>query len=67
VESGNKVLRDQTHTVSQPYFALHKTWQKVQNFQGKIFFGTKVTVEAFLSISQNLKVTRIQEGTHKKL
>jgi hypothetical protein len=31
------------------------------------FFGTKVTSEAFLSISQNLKVTRLQEGTQTKL
>jgi hypothetical protein len=33
----------------------------------KIFFGTKVTAEAFLSISQNLKVTHLQEGTQTKL
>jgi hypothetical protein len=33
----------------------------------KIFFGTKVTFEAFLSISQNLKVKRFQGGTQTKL
>ncbi len=33
----------------------------------KKFFGTKVTFEAFLSISQNLKVTRLQGGTQTKL
>jgi hypothetical protein len=36
-------------------------------FLGKIFFGTKATSEAFLSISQNLKVTRLQGGTQTKL
>jgi hypothetical protein len=33
----------------------------------KIFFGIKVTSEAFLSISKNLKVTRLQGGTQTKL
>jgi hypothetical protein len=33
----------------------------------KFFFGTKVTSEAFLSISQILKVTRLQGGTQTKL
>jgi hypothetical protein len=33
----------------------------------KIFFGTKVTSEAFLSISPNLKVTGLQGGTQTKL
>ncbi len=33
----------------------------------KRFFGTKVTFESFLSISQNLKVTRLQGGTQTKL
>jgi hypothetical protein len=33
----------------------------------KFFFGTKVTSEAFLSISQNLKVTSLQEGIQTKL
>jgi hypothetical protein len=40
---------------------------KVHNFQEKFFFGTKVTSEAFLSISQNLNVTRLQGGTRTKL
>jgi hypothetical protein len=54
-------------TVSQAYFALHKTLHEVQNFKEKIFFGTKVTPEAFLSISQDLKVTRPQGCTQTKL
>jgi hypothetical protein len=33
----------------------------------KKYFGTKVTSESFLSISQNLKVTRLQGGTQTKL
>jgi hypothetical protein len=33
----------------------------------KIFFGTKVTSEAFLSISQDMKVTPLQGGTQTKL
>jgi hypothetical protein len=33
----------------------------------KYFLGTKVTSEAFLSIPQNLKVTRLQGGTQTKL
>jgi hypothetical protein len=36
-------------------------------FRKSIFFGTKVTSEAFLSISQDLKVTRLQGGTQTKL
>ncbi len=54
-------------TVSQAYFGLHKTLHKLQNFKEKIFFTTKDTSEAFLSISQNLKVKRLQGGTQKKL
>ncbi len=38
-----------------------------KEFLGKQIFGTKVTSEAFLSISQNLKVTRLQGGTQTKL
>jgi hypothetical protein len=33
----------------------------------KIFFGPKVTSEAFLSIFEILKVTRLQGGTQTKL
>jgi hypothetical protein len=33
----------------------------------KIFFGTKVASEAFLRVSQNLNVTRLQGGTQTKL
>jgi hypothetical protein len=54
-------------TVSQAYFALHETLHKVQIFRKKISFGAKVTSEVFLSISQNLKVTRLQGGTQTKL
>ncbi len=36
-------------------------------FLGKNFFGTKVTSEAFLSIAQNRKVTRLLRGTQTKL
>jgi hypothetical protein len=53
--------------VSQAYFALHETLHKVQSFKEKIFFGTMVTSEAFLGVSQNLKVTRLQGGTQTKL
>ncbi len=41
----------QSHTVSQAYFALHKTSNKFKVFREKIFFGTNITFEAFLSIS----------------
>jgi hypothetical protein len=34
---------------------------------GKNIFGTKVTSEAFLIISQNLKITRLQGRTQTKL
>jgi predicted metalloprotease len=39
-------------TVSQAYFALHETLHRVQNVLGNIFFGTKVTSEASLSIPE---------------
>ncbi len=54
-------------TVSQAYFVLHETLHKIQKFEKKNFFGTEVTFEAFLSISQNLKVTRLQGRTQTKL
>jgi hypothetical protein len=54
-------------TVSQAYFAFHETLHNFEKFQGKIFFGTKVISEAFYSISQNLKVTRLRGGTQTKL
>ncbi len=60
-------LNSPQSTVSQAYFALHKDLKKIQNFRENFFFGTKVTSEAFLSIPQNLKVTRLQGGTHTKL
>jgi hypothetical protein len=60
------LLINQLHTISQAYFALHKTLHKVQNFKEILFFRTKVTSEAFLSISQNLKVTLHQGGTQNK-
>jgi hypothetical protein len=34
---------------------------------GKKYFWYKITSEAFVSISQNLKVTRLQGGTQTKL
>jgi hypothetical protein len=54
-------------TASQAYFALHETLHKVQNFLEKKKFVTKITSEKFLSISQNLKVTRLQGCTQTKL
>jgi hypothetical protein len=36
-------------------------------FEEKIFFGNVVTFEAFLSSSQNLKVTCLLEGPQTKL
>jgi hypothetical protein len=41
--------------------------QITQISRKKIFFGTKVTFEAFLSISQILEVTRLQGCTQTKL
>jgi hypothetical protein len=48
---------------------LHSTklCMKFKIFRKRIFVGTKVTSEAFLSISQNLKVTGLQGGTQTKL
>ncbi len=40
---------------------------KVQNLEEKNIFGTMVTSEAFLSLTQNLRVTRLQGGTQTKL
>jgi hypothetical protein len=55
-------------TVSQVYFALHKTLRIVKHFQEKnLFFGTGVTFEAFLSSSKNSNVTRLQGGPQTKL
>ncbi len=48
------------HTVSQDYFA-----QSSEFLGKKNIFGTKVASEVFLSISQNVKVTRLQGG-HKR-
>ncbi len=39
----------------------------LKNVRKKVFFGTKVTSEEFLSISQNLKATRLQVCTQTKL
>ncbi len=44
IEAKEKELRG---TVSQAYFALHKTLHKVQNFHEKIFIGTKDTSGIF--------------------
>ncbi len=43
-----------------------KLCTKFKIFRKKIFFGTKVTSEAFLSSSQNLKFTRLQGCTKTK-
>jgi hypothetical protein len=57
-------------TVSQAYFALHETLHKLPQstkiFREIFFVGTKFASEAFLSISQNLKVTRLQGGKQTK-
>jgi hypothetical protein len=58
------------HTVSQAYFALHKTSHEVQDFYRKkkyFFLVLRFTSEAFLSLSQNLKVTCLRGGTQTKL
>ncbi len=45
-----------------------RNFAQSSKFLGKTsFFGTKVTSESFLSISQNLKVTRPQGGTQMKI
>jgi hypothetical protein len=44
-----------------------KLCTKFKIFRKKIFFNTKVTSEAFLCISQNLKVTRLQGCLQTKL
>jgi hypothetical protein len=44
-----------------------KLCMKFKSFRKKIFVGTKVASEAFLSISQNLKVTRLQGCTQTKI
>jgi hypothetical protein len=48
---------------------LHSTklCTKVKIFRKKIFFGTDVTSEAFLSVSETFKVTRLQGCTQTKL
>jgi hypothetical protein len=48
---------------------LHSTklCTKFKIYRKKIFFGSKVTSETFLSISQNLKFTRLHRGTQTKL
>jgi hypothetical protein len=48
---------------------LHSTklGTKLKISKKKIFFVTKITSETFLSVSQNLKVTRLQGCTQTKL
>jgi hypothetical protein len=48
---------------------LHSTklCTKFKIFKKKILFVTKITSETFLSISQNLKVTRLQDYTNETL
>ncbi len=64
----NSFMKDYQN-VPSARFTLHSTKLciKFKILRKKIFFGTKVTSEAFLSISQNLKVTRLQGGTQTKL
>jgi hypothetical protein len=64
-----KILHHLYDKVPSARLTLHSTKLCTSSkFLGKIkFFGTKVTSEAFLSISQILKVTRLQEGTQTKL
>ncbi len=66
--------RQQVHHLYNPNIplarlTLHSTklCTNFKIFRKKIFVGTKVTSEAFLSISQNLKVTRLLGGTQRKL
>jgi hypothetical protein len=44
-----------------------RNFAQSSKFLEKNIFGTKVTSEALLSISQNLKLTRLQGGTQTKL
>jgi hypothetical protein len=58
-----------TYTVSQAYFAVctSQKYAKSSKFSGKKNdFGSEVTSEASLRISQNLKVTRLQGGPQTK-
>ncbi len=56
-------------SVPSARFTLHSTklCTKFKIFRKRIFFVTKITSEKILSISQNLKVTRLQGCTQTKL
>jgi hypothetical protein len=58
-----------SYRVPSARLTLHSTklCAKFKIFRKKKFPGTKVTCEAFLSISQNLKATSLQRGTQTKL
>jgi hypothetical protein len=60
---------DARSSVPSARLTLHSTklCTKFKIFGEKLFFVTKITSEAFLSISQNLKVTRLQGCTQTKL
>jgi hypothetical protein len=66
-KTGETLVSMNRDTVSQAYFALHETLTKFKFFRKNFFFGTVDTSEAFLSISQNLKVTRLRCGTQMNL
>jgi hypothetical protein len=57
------------HDVPSARLTLHSTKfaARFKIFRKKILFVTKVTSEIFLSISQNLKVTRLSGCTQTKL
>ncbi len=65
----NHTASTRARTVPSARLTLHSTklCTKFKIFRKKIFFGTKVTSEAFLSITQNLNVLRLQGGTQTKL
>jgi chitin synthase len=68
-----EVLTKKTKAVSEQTMSARLTFhstklrKKFKIFRKNIFFGTRITSEAFLSISQHLKVTRLQGGTQAKL
>jgi hypothetical protein len=66
---GDDDRKDWVHKVPSARLTLHSTklCTEFKICRKKIFFCTKVTTEAFLSISQILKVTCIQGGTQTKL
>jgi hypothetical protein len=68
IEAGCGLL-DKKSNVPSARLTLHSTklCTKSKIFRKKIFVGTKIPSDVFLSISQNLKLTRLQGGTQTKL